>query len=426
VWTSVEIEGRLQPAPTVTSPTHTVTTVWARSLSVVPDGAWPAGDYLLKLVGSGGQQSFVPLTLRDDTSTAAYVLLNAVTTWEAYNRWGGYSLYAGSNGTFASRARVVSFDRPYDFGDGAGDFVGNELPLVALAERLGLDVTYWTDADLHEHPERLAAHKALISLGHDEYWSRSMRDGAEAAVRAGLNAVFLGANAAYRHVRFEASPLGADRLVVCYKSAKEDPLRNKDDADVTVDWRDPPNNRPESQLVGGYYQCNPVDADMVITDPTSWIWAGTGVRGGDHLTGVVGHEYDRADPAAPTPAPVHSAAQSPVTCRGQRDHADVTWYAAPSGAVVVDTGTSAWVGYIDGACRGTPCAGEVITAATSTILEALGHGPAAAALGLAGAPALVATPPTTAAVPAPAPPRRRGPSPRTSRTPRRPSKRLNR
>ncbi len=57
------------------------------------DEDWPVGSYLLKLVASTGQQRWVPLTVRDDASTATYVIENAVTTWQAYNRWGGCSLY---------------------------------------------------------------------------------------------------------------------------------------------------------------------------------------------------------------------------------------------------------------------------------------------------------------------------------------------
>ena len=37
----------------------------------------------------------MPLTIRDDASMASYVLQNSVTTWQAYNLWGDYSLYYG-------------------------------------------------------------------------------------------------------------------------------------------------------------------------------------------------------------------------------------------------------------------------------------------------------------------------------------------
>ena len=127
---------------------------------------------------------------------------------------------------FASRARVVSFDRPYPqtWASGAADFVGNELPLLFHLESLGLDLTYWTDVDLHASPELLTNHRCLFSLGHDEYWSQPMRQGAAQANAAGVNLAFLGANACYRQIRLEPSTIGPNRLQVCYKDAAEDPL----------------------------------------------------------------------------------------------------------------------------------------------------------------------------------------------------------
>ena len=51
-----------------------------------------------------------------------------------------------------------------------------------------------------------------------------MRDGATQALAAGVNLAFLGANACYRQIRLEPSPLGPNRHQVCYKSAAEDPM----------------------------------------------------------------------------------------------------------------------------------------------------------------------------------------------------------
>ena len=188
--------------------------------------------------GATGEQQFVPFCVRDDTSTAAVVIQQSVTTWQAYNRWGGYSLYYGNadgslsfthapgdDSTYDARARIVSFDRPYDYdwANGAADFVGNEFPVVYHAEQLGLDVTYWTDVDFHLRPQLLTNHKALLSLGHDEYWSTPMRNGADQAVAAGVNLAFLGANACYRQIRFQPSPIGPNRQQVCYKDAVRGP-----------------------------------------------------------------------------------------------------------------------------------------------------------------------------------------------------------
>ena len=102
----------------------------------------------------------MPFIVRDDSSTSAIVVQNSVTTWQAYNLWGGYSLYYGVSGSgqsYDTRSRVVSFDRPYgladmDWADGAGDWLGNDYPFVMLAERLGLDVTYWSDLDFAAEP----------------------------------------------------------------------------------------------------------------------------------------------------------------------------------------------------------------------------------------------------------------------------------
>jgi len=343
--------------------------------------AWPPGDYLFKLVADGGQR-YVPLTVRDDASRAALVIQNDVTTWQAYNLWGGYDLYKGPEGSAATRSRVVSYDRPYDpAGEGAGDFLGNEYPLVRLVEALGLDVTYWTDLDLHEHPERLLAHRALVSLGHDEYWSTRMRRGAEAARDHGVNLAFLGANAVFRHIRLQPSPLGPDREEVNYKpwSARDDPAWRTDPAQVTTDWREPPLRDPESRLLGDLYECNPVDAAGVVVDLAAWLFAGTGVGVGTTLPGLVGPEYDRVQAGASRPAGVELLLHSPVRCRGRASFADATYYTAPSGAGVFDSGTSSWVCQLQAGCAGgrrSPLTARIVRAATVNLLQVFASGPA--------------------------------------------------
>ena len=326
--------------------------------------------YLFKLVADSGVQHYIPLTIRDDRSAAAFVVQNSVTTWQAYNLWGGYDLYEGKNGSggsdFDHRARVVSFDRPYAMGSGSGDFLGNEFPLISLVESLGLDVTYWTDVDLHERAAQLPRHRALLTLGHDEYWSREMRTGAERARDQGVNIAFFGANAVFRKIRFEASHLGPDRQEVDYKSATEDPMYLVNKKDVTVDWRLPPVSQPESTLIGNFYDCNPVKADMVVGDPSSWVFAGTGLDKGDRLKNLVGPEYDRFDSSGPRN--VQIMARSPVTCRGRSSYSDMTYYSAPSGAGVWASGTNWWVSKLSEEC--SPLSSTTSTSTTSTTFPA--------------------------------------------------------
>src|SRR5207249_5352237 len=134
----------------------------------------------------------------------------------------------------------VSYDRPYaNYGFGQVD----EIEFIRWIERMGYDVTYSTDVDTHTNGAALRNHRALLSVGHDEYWSKEMRDAAEGARDAGVNLAFFGANAVYWQVRFEASGSGlANRVIVCYKDAIKDPVQG---ATTTVLWRQAPVNLPE-------------------------------------------------------------------------------------------------------------------------------------------------------------------------------------
>jgi len=342
------VAANAQPAPVVTPGVGTVSCPWSPTLTLNITKDWLPGCYLLKLVGDGGEEQFVPLTIRDDASMASYVLQNSVTTWQAYNLWGEYSLYYGrtaSGGSdFASRARIVSFDRPYPqtWASGAADFVGNELPLLMHLESVGLDLTYWTDVDLHVRPDLLANHRCLFSLGHDEYWSQPMRQAAATASANGVNLAFLGANACYRQIRMEPSSVGPNRLEVCYKDAAEDPLAQEQPSLTTVNWDQAPVNDPESNLIGSMYQSVGAKADMVVTDGSSWFFDGCNLSDGHAFPNVILGEYDRYVPSLPGPANVDVLAHSPVP--GQSNWSDVTYYTAPgNGGGVLASGSASFV-----------------------------------------------------------------------------------
>jgi hypothetical protein len=377
VWRSGRLRGRRGGRPTIRSPTNTVEAGWPKSVSIAIGRAWVQGDYLLKLVSSDGGQAYVPLTIRDDSSTADIVVQNAVTTWQAYNRWGGYSLYEGPDGRFSTRSRVVSFDRPYKARRGAGAFPWMEQPFVVWAERNGLDVTYQTDIDLHERPQLLQHHSALVTLGHDEYWSGPMREGALDARDAGVNIAFLGGNAVYRHIRLQASPLGRNRRIVCYKVAREDPLYGIDDAAVTSNWRDPPVPRPESELLGALYRCARVHAPLVVSEPGAWVFDGTGLARGARLEGVVHLEVDGVAAWAPTPDTIEILAHSPVSCAGRSTFADMTYYTTTSHAGVLDVGNQGWVDALR--ClppdRASSCNGAIVRV-TRNVVAGFAAGPA--------------------------------------------------
>ncbi len=335
LWTSPAQTGTRQAAARIDPATLTVTAPWKPSLTV-PTRGWPAGSYLLRLTASSGAQRYVPITVRSPDAAGRLVVLNATTTWQAYNGWGGHDLYGGPTG-FDSRSRAVSFDRPYDL-DGAEKFRVHELDAIVLAEKQGLPLAYATDNDLHRDGGLLHGARGLITLGHDEYWSTAMWRRTEQARDRGVNLAFLGANAVNRHIRFAPTRLGEDRLVICYKSA-DDPIGRTDPGETTVDWRIGTPPRPESALIGIQYNCFPADGAYVVRRPGNWLFAGTGATKGKAYPGLMGPETDGLNRSGPIPRPIEVLSHSPIRCgSGSATHADSTYYTTKSGAGVFASG----------------------------------------------------------------------------------------
>jgi hypothetical protein len=379
VWQSPGTPGELQSAQTLDHATNTVECQWKPSLTV-DTANWPEGDYLIKLAGANGNQRYVPITVRSTATAGRVILVAGVTTWQAYNAWGGYSLYHGLSG-YSDRARTVSFDRPYlDPDEQAGDglFFPFDQALVSFAEQHKLPVAYETDLELETHPELFRGAAAIVSDGHDEYYSLQMRESLAAARDSGTNLAFLGANAVFRHVRWAASPLGADREIICYKDAPSDPMYATDTSQTTQDWRDGPDPRPENVLTGSFYQCNPVDAPYVVYDPGNWIFAGTGVTAGSSFPGLVGPEYDRVVDIATTPHPIEVLSHSPLTCSGHTGYQESAYYTAASGAGVFDAGTMRWECALGSQCSAhlTPADRAFVRTATLNLIDAYIQGPA--------------------------------------------------
>jgi len=389
VWKSKELEKPWQfEEPSMDPDTRMHVSNLQAATSFVVDDAWPPGSYLLKLVSSEGGAQYVPLTVRRDECSASLVVVSAVTTWQAYNPWGGRSLYENFGpGSRFDRSKVVSFDRPYAlaYGWGSADFLTHELPLIALIEELGIDTAYATDIDLHTSgigendtlDAVFANRTALLTTGHDEYYSRGMRTCLERARDAGINVAFFGANAVYRHVRLEPNESGQPyRQMANYRTLDDDPMSKIDPMEATVQWRNSPLNAPESELIGVQYFAAGITANFRVVNPTNWIFEGTDVRNGESFPKLVSIEADGLGPPSREPPNLEVLASGPVTYKDVVYNHAMSYYSHPSGAGVVATGTIAWINALDSEAWGKADTSDFVRTATTNILKAFAAGPA--------------------------------------------------
>jgi hypothetical protein len=370
VWLSPRLPGTKQPAARFSDPRRrTIVAPW-RTSTVVDTEAWSPGLYVFKLVASTGRQAHVPYVVSSPTAFGRTALVLPVTTWQAYNDWGGYSLYRAPS--MDRRSWAVSFDRPYP-APGATEMLFGAVPVAVAAERLGIPLAYFTNIDLDRRPHALDGAVTYVSSGHDEYWTSGMRTRVRAARSAGTNLAFLGANTMYWRVRLE----DAGRVVVGYRTdAALDPAPRDE---RTGRWRDAADAGPENELTGMRYECFPVDAPFRVASPRWWGFAGTGARAGEEMAHLVGVEADRVYPVPSTPRPLQIVAQVDYSCRGARTSAQATYYTTRSGAGVLDVGTLRWTCALADRCPAALTRRTVrfVDRVTANVLRGFARGPAA-------------------------------------------------
>jgi len=313
VATSPPLGGKPGALPSPDPVTGMIACDWPVAWAVTVDAAWRSGMYLAVFTAADGHRACAPFVVREPSRASDLLVVSPVTTYQAYNLWpmdgvNGKSFYKGYNrrGKLAGmrkRAVKVSFDRPYA-GAGLPLLFELDVSFARWAEAQGYDVTYASSTDLHEGRVDPEKYTAIVFPGHDEYWSKPMRDVAERAKRAGTHQAYLAANSIYWHVRLERSADGrANRVVTCYKERDVvDP--SPGEHGPTVRWRTLKQRHAaaEQGLLGVQYNGIPTrPAPLVVREADHWFWKGTGLRDGDEIPGLVAGEADGFDPAMPKP-----------------------------------------------------------------------------------------------------------------------------
>ena len=326
------------------APQSTVTTSWPLTWSFKVTKTTPPGQYLFRLDDGSSDSSLVPLTITNPQAKSDITMVSSVLTWQAYNQWGGYSLYKGPNRNRLTRATVVSFKRPYD-GSGDGQFRYMEYPILKLAEQLGLNLNYVTDLELNQNATSLDNTGSVVLGGHAEYWTSVMRTSLQSAVDRGVNLVSFGGNAIYNRPRYDPKT----RQLVMWRGSKSDPSY-PDPLLATSVWRSPPILRPESLLLGSQYVGLGVDGNYRIQNPSRWPF--NTERHPNMLNSIVGLEVD-SPLYSPGPA-VESLARAQIIFSGKKVTIMATYYTNSKSAGIMDIGTNGWTCAIDNICPWHP------------------------------------------------------------------------
>ena len=370
--------------------------------------AWTAtnavsGIYLAKLTrNDDGAASHIAFVVRDDGRNADIIFKTSDATWQAYNNYGGNSLYVNGSGTAVpgfNHATKVSYNRPFATragggGGGAGeDWLFNaEYPMIRWLERHGYNVSYTTDVDVDRDPQLLGPgnalkHQVFLSVGHDEYWSAAERTNVEAARDAGMHLAFFSGNEVYWKTRWEDN----HRTLVCYKEGTLG--ENICNADCDPDpvawtglWRSGCGSTDSSD------GCNPENA---LTGQISWVgttgeiqvpgaysplrfWRNTGLPAVGTTTlapGSLGYEWNPAQSAYAASYPAGRILLSNTSLSGETHHLSLYRH-APGGALVFGAGTVQWAWGLDGEHdRGTAAPSTIMQQATLNLLADMGVQP---------------------------------------------------
>ena len=365
---------------------------WEVSASWTVPSAAVSGVYIAHLVRddvSKDEGSQIIFVVRNDASHSKILLQTSDATWQAYNAYGGNSLYsctvecpAGSPKGYKG-AYAVSYNRPFDGSlttdSGHSYLYYAEYQMIRFLERNGYDVSYTSGAEVDQNGTLLENHKVFISSGHDEYWSAGQRANVEAARAAGVDLAFFSGNEIFWKTRWGSSIDGSgtpDRTLTTYKETHfEGPMDPQDPPTWTGAWRDPrggpaaDGGKPENALSGQQFEVNSGSSEITVPSVYSKLrlWRGTAVAGlqpGQTLTldpkgQTLGYEWDEDvdngfrpagefDLSSTTVSGVQVFTDYGTNVRGNSTATHhLTLYRAPSGAVVFGAGTVQWAWGLD-------------------------------------------------------------------------------
>lgn len=331
---------------------------WTASTSLKIPSDWLSGVYLGRLTTIASRpdepywQSYVIFIVRD-ARRAGVLFQVSDNTAQAYNRWpADHSLYTDPRGAHA-RDVAVSFDRPYGrqaqftgivndpLSVGSGEFLSFEQPLAYFLEEHGYDVTYCSNSDCMD-ASQITRCKLFLSVGHDEYWDLPQYQAVKSAIEKGVNVLWLSGNSVFAVSDFSPSADGRPNRIITrtgHFGGLTDEEFAKDWRTLTKDWR---RIGPDESLIIGARTILPANGggDWTCTKPEHWIFAGTGMKKGDSIPGLVGWEHHGAPARLPG---LEVVAEGTAWAGGVNPaHWTATIFPGPKGNFVFNAATIFW------------------------------------------------------------------------------------
>jgi hypothetical protein len=323
---------------------------WEPCTKITIPADWPSGVYLAKLTAERESvQSYAVFIVRDNRR-ADFMLQCSDTTWQAYNRWPSqYSLYDnGASVWYWGTGIDISFDRPYGkycqildqpLSTGSGEWLLWEFPLAFWMEQQGYDVTYVSNLDLHADPAGLRRAKSFLSVGHDEYYSLAMFNNLKQAIADGLHVAFLSGNTCCGLIEFSPGRDGTPNRIMrrLDRFGPPDDVGNKTFPDMKTLPRQSPN---ESALIGARSTGTVIGgAPWTCVKPDHWLFAGSGMKEGDGIPGLVGWEWHGEPAEIPG---LEVVARGETNSGAGKGIYTSTLYPGPKGNYVFNAATCWW------------------------------------------------------------------------------------
>ena len=212
-----------------------------------------SGVYIAHLIRNDtGGESHIMFVVRDDASTSDVVLQTSDATWQAYNTYGGNSLYTCTvacppgNPDGYKAAYKVSYNRPFNTAEDDGGPLralhGGEYPMIRFLEAQRLQ------RQLHvERRRRTGAATCCATTGCSSPAAttstgrRRSGPAMEAARDAGVNLAFFSGNEGFWKTRWEPSADGTEHAGPHARLLQGHALRpcDQDPVEWTGTWRDP-------------------------------------------------------------------------------------------------------------------------------------------------------------------------------------------